>query len=61
MRAMCALTLVCPDKMVETFEALYESLFVDANPRMNEVDGWKPVFEKVVGKERTEEIVKTVS
>jgi len=58
---MCALTLVFPEKLSDAFSALYGSLFIDANPKMDKVEGWQPVFEKVVGKETADEIVKMVS
>jgi hypothetical protein len=60
MRVMCAVTMICPEKMPETFDALFKSMFVEENPRMNEVEGWKPIMEQVLGTERASEVVKMV-
>lgn len=60
-RALCALSQKAPEKLSSVMEALFQSMWIDRNSRIGEPEGFIPVFEGVLGKETTQEILQAVS
>lgn len=59
-RALCALSLKAPAKLPAAIEALYRSFWVDGNSKIGEPEGFTPVFESVLGKQETQELLSAV-
>lgn len=60
-RALCAISQKFPEKLPAVIEAVYRSFWVDENTRIADVEGFAPVFETVLGKEATQEVLAAVS
>ncbi|KAB8239719.1 putative 2-hydroxychromene-2-carboxylate isomerase [Aspergillus alliaceus] len=56
-RALCAVSLKSPGKLVSTIEAFYDSFWVQGNAKIGQVEGFTPVLEKVFGKDGAQEIL----
>jgi 2-hydroxychromene-2-carboxylate isomerase len=59
-RALCAVSLKSPGKLVSTIEALYYSFWVQGNTKIGQVEGFSPVLESVFGKDGAQEILQVV-
>lgn len=59
-RALCALSQQSPAKLPAVIEALYRSLWVDGNSKVGEPEAFTPVFESVLGKQETQELLSAV-
>jgi 2-hydroxychromene-2-carboxylate isomerase len=58
MRALCYVQMKYPDQLVGCIDALYDSFWVQANSSVGKPEGFGPVLERVMGKEKAEEAVK---
>lgn len=59
-RALCAISLKFPEKLVPTLEAFFRSFWADGNPKIGQPEGFVPVLEKVIGKNGTQEVLQAV-
>ena len=59
-RALCAVSVKSPGKLIPTIEALYHSFWVQGNAKIGQVEGFTPVLESVLGKDGTQEILQAV-
>ena len=55
MRAMCYVQLKYPDQLIACLDALYESFWVQTNSMVGKPEGFGPILEKVLGKEKSDE------
>lgn len=60
-RALCAISQKFPEQLPGVIEAVYRSFWVEENNRIGDVEGFAPVFETVLGKEATQEVLSAVS
>ncbi|KAJ5273443.1 hypothetical protein N7478_008568 [Penicillium angulare] len=60
-RALCALLQKAPEKLPLVMEALFRSMWVDRNSHIGEPEGFIPVFEGVLGKDATQEILQATN
>lgn len=59
-RALCAISQKYPSKLADTIEALYRSFWVDNNPNIGDVEGFRPVLESVLGRDGAGEVLSAV-
>lgn len=59
-RALCAISLKSPHKLIPVFDALYRSFWVEGNEKIGQPEVFLPVLEKVLGKDEADEIFKAV-
>ncbi|KNG90764.1 2-hydroxychromene-2-carboxylate isomerase [Aspergillus nomiae NRRL 13137] len=59
-RALCAVSVKAPGKLVPTIEALYHSFWVQGNAKIGQVEGFTPVLESVFGKDGAQEILQAM-
>ncbi|KAJ5543232.1 hypothetical protein N7535_005662 [Penicillium sp. DV-2018c] len=60
-RALCAISQKKPEKLAATLAALYKAVWVDGNTTVGDVDGFAPLFESVLGKQVTQEILDVIN
>ncbi|KAK5124074.1 hypothetical protein LTR85_002271 [Meristemomyces frigidus] len=56
MRAMCAVALLCPDKMDDCFSALYEAFWIQRQS-ISKPEVFGPVYAKVLGEEQAKQVL----
>lgn len=59
-RALCAISEKYPEQLAPAIESLYYAFWVDGNSKVGHPEIFGPILEKVLGKEKTHEIVKAV-
>lgn len=59
-RALCAVSQRYPELLVPAIASLYYAFWADGNSKVIQPEIFGPILEKVLGKERTHEIVKDV-
>ena len=57
-RALCALQLSEPAKIPDALDALYASFWRDGNGQIAKPEGFGPVLEKALGKEKAADVLK---
>ncbi|KAJ5142898.1 uncharacterized protein N7515_001685 [Penicillium bovifimosum] len=60
-RAMCAISQKAPERLSAALAAVYKAVWVDGDMTVGEADGFIPLFESVLGKKETQEIVAAVN
>ncbi|RJE22816.1 2-hydroxychromene-2-carboxylate isomerase [Aspergillus sclerotialis] len=60
-RALCAVSLKFPEKLVPTLDALFRSFWADGNPKIGQPEGFVPVLENVLGKNGTQEVLQAAN
>jgi 2-hydroxychromene-2-carboxylate isomerase len=60
-RALCAISRKAPEKLPAAIAAVYKAVWVDGDTTVGDVDGFVPLFESVLGKQETQEILVAVS
>ncbi|KAE8349518.1 thioredoxin-like protein [Aspergillus coremiiformis] len=56
-RALCAVSLKSPRKLISTIEALYHSFWVQGNAKIAQVGSFTPILESVLGSDGAQEIL----
>lgn len=59
-RALCAISLKAPDSLVPAVDAFYRSMWVDGNAKIGQPEGFMPVLENLLGKDKAQEILAAV-
>ncbi|KAE8147701.1 thioredoxin-like protein [Aspergillus avenaceus] len=60
-RALSAISLKSPGKLIPTIEALYDSFWAQGNIKIGQLEGFSPVLEKVFGNSGAQEILKAMN
>lgn len=60
-RALCAISQKAPEKLAPVIGALFHAVWVEGNTAIGEPDGFVPVLESVLGKQKALEIMSSVS
>lgn len=58
MRALCYVQIKYPDELVRCVDVLYQSFWVEANSKVGKPEGFGLILEKVLGKEKAEDVLK---
>jgi len=59
-RALCAISQRYPEKLVPAVASVYYAFWADGNSKVIQPEIFGPILEKVLGKEKTHEIIKDV-
>ena len=59
-RALSAISLKYPEKLIPTLEAFYGTFWVEGNSKVSQPEGFVPVLENVLGKNATQEVLQAV-
>lgn len=59
-RALCAISLKHPDKLVPAFETLYHLFWVEGNPNIAQPECFGPALEGVLGKDVAQSVLADV-
>jgi 2-hydroxychromene-2-carboxylate isomerase len=59
-RALCAISLKALDSLVPAVDVFYRSMWVDGNAKMGQPEGFMPVLENLLGKDKAQEILAAV-
>ncbi|KAF7586802.1 hypothetical protein BBP40_008320 [Aspergillus hancockii] len=60
-RALCAVSMKSPEKLIATIEALYHSFWVQGNAKIAQVEGFSPVLTSVFGKDGAQGILEAAN
>lgn len=60
-RAMCAVSQKSPEKVESVIDALYRSFWVERNSKIGGPDGFTPILEDVLGKQKAQDVLSAVS
>ncbi|CAL5873738.1 uncharacterized protein PFLUO_LOCUS8020 [Penicillium psychrofluorescens] len=56
-RAMCAVSQKSPEKVESVIDALYRSFWVERNSKIGGPDGFTPILEDVLGKQKAQDVL----
>jgi len=60
-RALCAISVACPDKLTPCFEALYHAFWVEGQTPIGKPEVFGPVLSKILGEQQCKEILQKAS
>lgn len=59
-RALCAISQKFPDKLTPAIDGLYRGFWIEGDSKVGQPEGFVPILESVLGKNKTQEISKAV-